>query len=163
MRFRIAPPEVWKETDVAFDLTRQVEAKVWELPNLQPTDVKVFPVISDQANDDIITTDESLVPADDGSMFAIDAPGPPSAPSSPSVTRSIMRANFREFVRVRFDGGAAHPMNELAGSRCSDKFLWHVRHTLTPAGARFDRLGGDATETDFNDVGPGHIEIGDIP
>jgi hypothetical protein len=55
-------------------------------------------------------------------------------PADP-ITRVVIRVNFEEFVRVRFDGDPITHGNNLPdaqGSRCSLLGLWYSRMDITP-------------------------------
>jgi len=69
-------------------------------------------------------------------------------------------------VRVRFNGSRPTG-NTLQGSRCSDFYDWHCRHTILkdridptdPTKVIAKRDTGDGAETDTNDIGPGAIQV----
>ena len=73
----------------------------------------------------------------------------------------VSRNNFKEYVRVRFDG-ITPSGNTVSGSRCSDKVPWHARFDLVK-GAGGLWVGNPASPARNNDVDEGHITIGTAP
>ncbi len=51
----------------------------------------------------------------------------------------------------------------ISGSRASNYYDWHVRHYLIDKAGKWRRSTGDEKETDENDIGLGHVELGTIP
>lgn len=78
-------------------------------------------------------------------------------------TKFVMKSNFLNFVRVRFDGvqpaGGSGEKPKVDGSRGSPKFEWHVRHTLVRGRDWWVRTTGDENESEENDVGDKHKPI----
>jgi hypothetical protein len=162
--FKPLPLGIKNEPDVRFDITRQIECTWWfddgsGWDELGPM-TKTFPTEDARANDDPLPeVDESTAPNDNHSMFSIDGPGPNSADRPPSHQKLHVCLNFREFLRVRFDGKRPSG-NRLDGTRSSPKVEWHARHRLDKnAAGNWARTTGDAAETATNDVGLGHVAI----
>ncbi|MCB1208000.1 MAG: hypothetical protein KDK97_01675 [Verrucomicrobiales bacterium] len=127
-KFKVQPKDVGNEPNVLFDVTRQAEARFWNiltLGRIRNELSKDFPATSgkpDEANDDSVAIDESNVPSHDN-IFSFDSPGPSSVVDA---SRQIVgRMNCREYVRVSFDG--TRPSGDVEqGSRCSPKKEWHM-------------------------------------
>lgn len=163
-KYKLEPTGLWDE-GVRWDITRQKEGKIWQGTIGQGGQItwetvvnNAWPGSDDAANDDAKTIDESTSPNADHEMFGMDYPGYPSDTGQFDV--GLMRENFYEYVRVRFDG--VRPSgNGTNGSRCSSKYEWHVRHRFTKnVQGKFQRDSGDAPESNTNDIGPSHITIG---
>jgi len=158
MKFAFEPANVWKEPGVKFDISRQASSKGWAQIEGKWELFKRAddPGDDETANDDKNDFEESSAPNADGEMFEEDAPG---ADVSPGVSNFVYRSNFREFVRVRFDG-TKPAGNGLSGSRCSDRFIWHCRHSWTN-----DNGWARDPGANLNDIvdGPPLIDIGENP
>ena len=158
-KFKVEPANVWKEPGVKFDVTRQSAGKLWLKVgnNWGLEESRTFPTEDEKANDDLYSWDESPSPNASDEMFAIDAPG-----VGQDAFGDVLwwRANFREYIRVRFDGTKPSG-NSIDGSRCSERYDWHMRHRLLKDGTKWKRDSGDAPESGTNDIGPTHIEVGD--
>lgn len=169
IKFRVLPSGVEKEPIVVFDISRQSNARAWTKTTVTAPWVEleegpvpaIFPTVDDKANDDATGDDESIAVDASGHLYVIDAPGL----DSPYAMRALFlsRASFREFARVKFNG--VRPSGELSGSRCADKYEWHATHYLErgAVSGKWRRVGGDATETDQNEVALGPITVGTTP
>ena len=51
----------------------------------------------------------------------------------------------------------------VAGSRASTFYQWHVRHHLVDQNGKWVRTTGDNQESEENDIGDGHILVGNAP
>ncbi len=161
---------------VRFDVSRQAESDVWarsntnaafNLENLPPFGQQ-FPLQDEGANDDPLEqngteTDESDAVTAIGHLYSYDAPGFRKLMALPTTaTQIVIKASFREFVRVDFNGNRPAGTG-VSGSRCANKYAWHARHYLVkaPQGAAtpWQRLRGDAAETEQDDVAPGSIPV----
>jgi len=176
VKYLVYPDKIWQEPDVRFDVTRDHRAKAWfkNGDGAWPAPALDLPFSTgdEKSNDDADSQtpnplDQSKAPNNAGELFYQDASGVPAAASHDHFS---LRANIKEFVHVRFDGvkpkggwwSPASPVQD--GARCSDKYEYHCRHTLQKDGAgKWARTTGDANETDTNDIGDGHIAIGDNP
>lgn len=168
IKFTLLPSGVAGSQNVSFDITRQAEGRMWTqveggTPTLIPEATRTFPNSNEQPNDAIHNDDESVSPSAQGNIYSIDIPGLQNPQVPDGVDILTFRANFKEYVRVTFNG--IRPLgNSVIGSRCSDKYLWHVAHKLEfDAGAftgNFRRTTGDTTETPDNSIGDDHIVIG---
>ncbi|MCA9122625.1 MAG: hypothetical protein H6822_26185 [Planctomycetaceae bacterium] len=75
----------------------------------------------------------------------------------------MSRRNFQEFVRIGIEND---PVGiSVSGSRASDYYDWHHRQFLEEINGiqyRVPLQGGalNPNENDYNDVGPGHIDLG---
>lgn len=173
-QFTVVPTDIGDESAVKFDITRQAEGKIWGLnlilptvePPLDPVPVDLYADLSfptgDKANDNVdATVDQPVADRDNDNtptndhIYSIDSPGRPSRDADEE--EYIFRANFREFVRVKFDG--QQPTGDvLSGSRCSPKKDWHVQiHAINDNGTHKQNSNKP------NDVAVGHIEIGEEP
>ncbi len=172
IQFKIFPAGVWDEPGVKFDITRQVAGRSWEKKSggeFKLSKPQMFPVdfpAGDKPNDDQSSrqdNDESTAPDANGHMYVVDGPGADDDDAG-RAAELVIRWNFKEFVRVRFDGREPQG-NKEDGSRSSDKFDWHVRHHLQRGSSSdpWTRSTGDAPETAENDVATDHIVVGDQP
>ncbi len=120
-----------------FDVTRQRHGMLfkWNLVSSQPTllvpvghpAITWYPDLTEQPNDDIGEGDETAEPTSTGHMWVFDGPG------GGAGVLVVHRNNFREFLRVRFDG---NPTGEVSnGSRCSPKQQWYSKTTYGEATA----------------------------
>jgi hypothetical protein len=173
MQFVVQPVDVWKQTGVVFDITRQRQQRTWEDSGkgFKIVTADNFPA-GDKPNDDRDDEhegDSSTAPTADGHLFSVDGPGP-TGDNAGELDRIVHRFNMLEFVRVRFDGGSFSG-SQVDGSRCSPKFAWHATHRLRAekpkAGVpkqwvRTSEAGKEAAGV--NDVAPGLLDkIGDPP
>ena len=156
-KFRLLPSGIGGKARVAFDITRQMEGDVWVDGVARPQLHRVFDPNDEEPNDDPDNTDESPRPTEADRIYSIDDPGL-TGPQSAGAHSYSMRYNGREFVRVRFNG--IRPSgNDVGGSRCSAKALWHVGHHLFDEGGTWAR--SDPVETHhINCVGDGSMPIG---
>ncbi len=152
---------------VKFDNARQAEGKAWLKTGntVRPISTRSFPARDDSVNDDLSDHGETNTPNSSGHLFAVDGPGPPLRAIADLL---MMRANFREFFRVRFDdtkpSGGTRNAPKIDGTRCSRKFDWHLRHTLKKnAAGKWERTTGDVKEKDENDIDKDHITVGTGP
>jgi len=164
IQFTVQPSGVQNEPKVNFDITRQIEAMGWDQTGTNPPEVvfsRTFQVPDEEANDDPVAEgDESNYPNVNDHFYVEDAPGRVSDIAGSDL--SVLRFNFREFVRVKFDD-TKPTGNTVDGSRCSDKFDWHARHRLINRSGKWVRSTGDDRESGENDIGPKHITIGTAP
>lgn len=163
--FKVKPAGIGKEPDIKFDVSRQREDFLWILdtngwfdalappfPN-RPT---VFPTVPDEPTDDGNNDDEDNTPKNDH-IYSIDNPRNQFYPV-PAI-RVVKRANFREFIRVRFDGKAFKNLNGvLEGSRCANFQNWRMRGDITKTNGVWSlSLGGS------NELQGGHVPLGTHP
>jgi len=163
IQFTVGPVGIVEETAVKFDITRQIERRIWErvVDGGQWNEAKpvAFRVNADVANDDKSDDhDESASPNENLHMYSTDTAGfllvDPTV-----VSGGIYQMNASEWVRVAF-GGTEAEGDGLRGSRASDFCEWHSRTQweLDEQGAP-KRSPASDQETDENDIGPGHVEI----
>jgi hypothetical protein len=112
----------------------------------------VFPN-DDKANDDPDDTDESNN-VYNNHIYSFDAPGAKTlavatgGPDDKPMTQWIMRANFKEYVRVSFNG--TFPTgNTLTGSRCSYKQRWHCFFWLEEQNGIYVEKAGKQNDVDL--------------
>ncbi|MCR4415622.1 MAG: Ig-like domain-containing protein [Thermoguttaceae bacterium] len=159
--FQAYPDGIHNEADVQFDITRR--KNTWE----QVTDVNgevtsqrrvAWPLLPEEANDDVSAADESHPLNANDRIFSLDAPGEPTtSPEFPSNVLSEFRGNFEEFVRVGI--GFTPTGNGWSGSRASPKWPWHDRQYLIVSDGVWIRPHGDYNEVPENEIGLGWIEI----
>lgn len=125
----------------------------------------------DKPNEEVTDGTEQSHPDDNGVMYSLDAPGHIRAIDNELVKKTDLtpipyhqyeaRINAAEFVRVGIGEDADPAGNAVSGSRASYFVNWHVRHKATwdETARRLNRTTGDITESDDNDVGPGHIGL----
>lgn len=173
-QFTLLPTGIGAESIVKFDVTRQAEVRIWGLNLILPSVVpppdpvpqltygnESFP-FGDKANDNVdATADQPVADRDNDNtptndhIYSIDAPG--RGTRIANEEEYIFRANFREFVRVKFDGQKPTG-NILSGSRCSPKKDWHLRiHAINDNGTHKQNTNKP------NDVDIEHIEVGEEP
>ena len=163
MRFEVAPNGAWNESGVRFDVTRRMEWAFWQVDSNQTVyahNYFEFPDMTEEANDDSRTDDETNEPDASGYMWTHDNPRKLNGPQWDQVL-DVARFNAQEFVRVRFDGTDPSG-NGTDGSRCSGRLMWHCCHTLEPDGSGWwQRTTGNQEVAGVNDIGypPGHVEI----
>jgi hypothetical protein len=118
----------------------------------------------ERANDDISPDDESVQATNLGNFYSTDAPGRTSRRAL-SAYGVAAKANFEEWLRVRFDGVRPEG-NTVAGSRMSPFKLWHYANTVKRQGTLFYRNppgnADNLTEGPSNNIGPDH-EIPLVP
>ena len=165
IKFTLLPVGIASAPGVSFDITRQAEGKIWVqtqggAEQIVPEGTRIFPDSDEEPNDAVHNDDESIAPSPLGNIYSMDAPGLGSIRAPMGVNYFTFRSNFREYVRVTFDG--VHPLgNSVIGSRCSSKYLWHVSHKFDVSMMGFyRRTTGDAIETAENEIGDGNIVIG---
>jgi len=169
-KFKIEPANVWNEPGVTFDASRQAEGRWWDKSGAtwkeDQSMRRTWPSGDEEANDEPEPTnedtDDSRRPNNSGEHFQQDAPG--VANPSAYADESCLRYNFRDYIRVRFDGTEPNG-NKTDGSRCSDKYDWHCRHRWEKdaASGKWKRTTGDNQESDSNDIGANHITVGTEP
>ncbi len=161
-QFTVYPQDVGSQPGVVFDAARDAEGNRWSQASPgapwvpEPGWERSFEEQVELPNDDANDAGESAVPTADDHFYCSDATGPAFAATA---HREISKYNFREWLRVSFDGN--RPTGDsISGSRCSDKYLWSNRHTLLkhPLGV-WERTTGDDPETDENRIGEGHRDI----
>lgn len=162
MEFRIGPSakvQEWDKWHVKFDVTRQKERGAWKIvgntvtslgtvhwpgrtsfSSAAPTGASI-----DYSNDDdpnppggIPNSDNDNTPQNDH-VYSIDGPG---FPNNGAVDQVIYRANFLEFVRVRFDGHTPDRTQGNEGSRCSGKWPWYVTIWAEKHGTSYQQRAG---------------------
>ena len=133
MEFTVSPKGIGDEPGVKFDVTRQKERSIATrkgtiisaAPNIYWAGRTIFTgdgptgVDVDLSTDDIASSDEDNTPKSNN-IYSIDAPGHLNDAAYDEV---IMKINFLEFVRVRFDN-ITPSGNTREGSRCSVKIPW---------------------------------------
>jgi len=163
MKFKIEPQGVENEPGVKFDVSRQRASNVkFEAPagTWHTVEQTAWPSNDEDANDDSGNVDESKVPNADHEIFVFDPPGLDNFPLG--SVKVLFRANYREYLRVRFDGQRPTSGGDSStwGARCSPKYDWHVIHTLIPDGATmYKRDTGDAAQSASNEIKAGHISL----
>lgn len=142
-----------------FDVTRQIEKKDWFLNEgkwLKIQDPRPIFDQGDLPNDDNGSeftngdTDEDNIPNNDY-IYSVDVPG---FRSDGRFKELVYRANFKEFVRVSFDG-IRPTFNVLKGSRCSGKINWHSFLWVEANGTSYIKKAGE-----LSSVGEGHLPLG---
>jgi hypothetical protein len=157
MRFRVFPSGVGKEHGVRFNTARQMDFITFYInPNGPLGRISQTNALGgDDATDGWGTTDEDAEAKQD-EIYCIDGPGTKRIDARGRLA-FIKRANFFEFVRVRFDG--VKPSGRVDGSRCSNKIPWHIQMGLKPDAA--GKWVEDPARP--NEVEEGHIVLGDKP
>ncbi|MDF1661755.1 MAG: hypothetical protein P1V97_08275 [Planctomycetota bacterium] len=132
--FQVFPTGVGKGPDsfVKFDVTRQKENYVahkggYVLKDEFPKD----DTPNDEAGDENPTVNDEDNSPENDRIYSIDKPllrTPYNETTKLFFGAFVMQANFKEYVRVRFDGKAFS--NVDIGSRCSDKKNWHCRFAV---------------------------------
>lgn len=150
MEFTVLPPGI-SNTNVKFDITRQVERDTWEFNGMAVTHFadKYWPGRTgftslgptgpdiDQANDDAGILDEDNTPMNNH-IYSIDGPG---HANDGIVDQKVRRLNFLEFVRVNFNG-ITPTGNVTAGSRCSSKVAWRAHMWSEKVGNAYKQRAG---------------------
>ena len=140
IQFQVFPPGIGDEADVKWDISRQGSGRVWDRKNAANpfalASPQMFPADypeGDKPNDDQPSSqdnDESEKPNGDNFLYVVDGPGTADdIDGFPGKVGLVIRWNFREFVRVHFDGHEPQG-NKVDGSRASAVTLWYVRHHL---------------------------------
>jgi hypothetical protein len=171
IQFTLYPSGIGSQPNVKFAIARQARGKVWQSNGLAPPVLKAEKkfIRDEEVNDDGDPNDpnnegdESPAPTTANHIYVEDAPGTDYEAFDEFL---VWRMNYWEFVRVRFDGvkpSGDTPDGNGHGSRCSNKYSWHVRHNLFKDGIKWSRAGGDDPETDENDIEPDPVTIGDEP
>ncbi|HEX5446238.1 MAG TPA: hypothetical protein VFW87_20595 [Pirellulales bacterium] len=91
-----------------------------------------WPSKEEEPNGDGIYKDESANVTAASHFYSADVPGTAS-PNAGAQTEIVFRSNFREFLRVSFDGPRPNG-NSVQGSRCSDYQPWYIREDYVPDG-----------------------------
>lgn len=157
--FQVKPDGIGNEPGVKFDISRQKESMAWILRSgvWERAEADQNYLTPDIPNDDKDNDDEDDQPKNNH-IYSLDnvATGPPA---DPTVSRVIQRGNFREFVRVRFDGKKFDNVNfRLEGSRCSDFVKWQMQEDLNQINGNWGHtLGG------LMGLGGGHTPLGTHP
>jgi hypothetical protein len=157
--FKVHPPNIGSEPNVTFDLSRQMENKAWlrdTVSGWTPIPPQTFPANPDEPNDDSHSVDEDLTPRNDH-IYSTDFINIPYL--GPPADRIVKRGNFREFVRVRFDGAAFQNANgQVEGSRCSELIDWQMRGDILKNQGNWNySIGGS------NELKSGHTPLGNHP
>ena len=180
IKYNLLPSGIGYQPNVSFDIARQAEGRIWvKKQQFTPYEEqegyrKDFPAQDEGVNDDDPNAegqdiDESSTPTGTATtpnyFFVMDAVGPTNAP--PDGGYAVLRSNFREFVRVSFDGQRSSG-NIIDGSRCSDKFEWRsrmrvVRQQLPPPNPPFIWKRSQPDDTNHNSIGPGNVPLGVAP
>jgi hypothetical protein len=136
--FQVLPEDLGNPPGVRFDITRQAAAvgwfrtgphEQWRQMSWLDSDSKGINYqmpVNDVPNDDQVgrpNFDHDVVP-NEGLIQSIDGPGQINDGVNSEV---VVRYNFYEYVRVRFDS-VRPDGNSLDGSRCSPKYPWYVRY-----------------------------------
>lgn len=165
MQFTASPSGIHDEP-VFFDVSRRSESKGWTRVTAQgqwvlDPDSKSIPLPPELPNDDGNDNDESDKLTAKDHIYALDAPGSPSANSGANVD-GVLRFDMREWVRVSFE---SRPIgNNVGGSRASDYYQWHATHEVHANNGTWVRTTGDDPEVaSRNDVAPGGIVVGEQP
>ncbi len=148
-QFQVLPQGISAEP-VTFDITRQRESMAWEFGDGAWTRIENDTALpaSEIPNDDNNTKDEYNAPQNDF-IYSIDNVKIPVSVLKPSSIRFIQRANFREFVSIRFDGRVFQNNNSSAeGSRCSSHVLWQVRDDISKSGQDWVHTPGGTPKLD---------------
>ncbi len=169
IKFQLVPPGINAEPPAGgrgapkFDGSRQKEGKTWSRNGANACNLLIddsWPMTEELPNDDARNLDKSSAPNGDDEYFDFDVPGLRGDGAAADLV--IRRLNFKEFLRVRFDG--IRPSGNIVdGSRCSPYWDWHVRHRLVDNAGTWARSGGEPPETNDNDIAPGHIDLGGCP
>jgi hypothetical protein len=160
-QFTVYPAGIALEGDVEFDVTREIDGQRWEQLSpggaftTKPGTVFFYEQQNEWPRDDRNDGDESEVATQSNHFYSMDSPGIGVGLTSYG---EIWRYNFREWVRVRFDGTRPSG-NQVSGSRCSAKNEWCVVHTLENVNGIWRRTTGDQQETDDNQIREGRIDI----
>ena len=179
-RFILFPPGIGRGDSanvVKFDVARQVSLVTYRT-NIAPPfaivpntfkELLVF-TNNDNPNDDVNDLDESPAPTTKDYFFSADTPGfvNISAPLDGAFFQYRYQFNALEYIRVSVLG--TRPTgNQMAGSRASDKSLWHVSHTIkdvlnSESNDEFFRTTGDTIQTaGVNDIGADHVTLPKAP
>ena len=151
------PSGIGTEPNVLFDVTRQKQTQAWGVLGGQIVVIDPFHqfAVGDAADDDGDASDESLTPKNDH-IYSYDTPGYTNnavqrggQPPKP-YTQLIRRMNFKEYVRVSFDGTRPSG-NTNMGSRCSLKQPWHMFMWLVlQDGSRYGEFTTKQNDVDLN-------------
>lgn len=160
--FKIFPAQVGNQPGVVFDVTRQIEAKLWagDLANRFPLVQSIaFPEHDERANDDASQDEESSVPNNSNFFYGMDAHGLRDDQPLPTQPDYRDQLNAYEYLRVRFDGGNLAG-NVVAGSRSSFKLPWRSRLELKkdPITGKYVRFNRNEHR---NEVGLNHRPLSD--
>jgi hypothetical protein len=124
---------------VIFDISRQRESTEWDYDNGSwnntgdPITNGAWPTLDEMPNDDygnLGDNDEDDTPKNDH-IYSYDFPGYNNVAD---VDRAVLRYNFYEFVRVRFDGQDFPAGHSVEGSRASGKAAWRSRMDVVDDG-----------------------------
>ena len=130
MEFTVGPHGIADQPGVVFDISRQVGSVFWVFDGQEwgeiASQTKPMPQEDELPNDDGNNDDEDADPIENtDKIYVIDGPGLLS--DTAFTARVVLRANFHEFVRVKFDGTPFEEKNETQGSRASDNVKWYTR------------------------------------
>lgn len=134
---------------VKFDCTRQKDARAWKLEFGEWEKILSDPwPLIDIANDDRgINNDNDNNPNRNNHIYSIDGPG---TPNNGAFDEFVLRGNFLEFVRVRFDGAVPDALE--SGSRTSDKVKWHCLIWLHKDGVGYAETSDKPNEVELEHV-----------
>jgi hypothetical protein len=150
MQFTLQPSGIGLEPGIVFDISRNIESKVWTTEAGVRLEVlparRQFPAYLDTPNDDSSDLDENnnpnyrnflpddpnLPPFEDGTtnhIYVIDEVG---TKGNTALADSLQfQLNANEFVRILVNGVAFANQNGLVeGSRASDFVSWHSRMSV---------------------------------
>lgn len=164
MRFQLYPANIRNAPGIRFGFGRQIHVSAIRKDLHTGTNnvllAKSHPGSDELPNDSDITPagqtrGATIVPTLQDRIFQIDTPGLSDITAAGDLF--IMSGNMWDFARVRFDN--VYPEgNEVNGSRCSPKFLWHFRHRINKVIEEgqvvWKRSTGDAQQTDENQIAP---------
>ena len=156
--FKVKPTGVGNEPGIKFDVSRQREIAAWVKDNQGwfGNPAGTFPTTPDEPNDDNHSADEDNTPTNDH-IYSLDNPIVPFLPAP--AERTVKRGNFREFVRVRFDGQAFQNQNgTVEGSRCANFQDWRMRGDLSNSNGVWNLSPGGS-----NELQGGHVPLGAHP
>jgi hypothetical protein len=154
LQFALLPAGIAAERNVRYDIARQkhsdfVITDAEDGRELQRESSR-FPS-GERPNDDGHDRDESAEPSANGFLYSFDGPGTPE-PETRAGVRASYEAEFREYLRVRFDGERPTG-NQVNGTVASPIVRWEARHTWrTDRQGRIHRTTGDEDETRRNYV-----------
>ena len=164
LEFKVKPAGIGNEPGIKFDVSRQKETAFWIKDQVgwfsDPSKTTAFPAQADEPNDDNGRADEDNDPTSD-LIYSLDNPFVPILQPQPPVVpeRVVKRANFKEFVRIRFDGQAFQNQNgTVEGSRCSNFQNWRMRGDIGNSSGTWNLSPGGS-----NELQGGHVPLGAHP
>jgi hypothetical protein len=154
IEFKVFPSGIGGEPAVQFDISRKAIGTFWEREpppvGWHGNEPDPWP-IWDEPNDDSDDRDEDRGPTSD-LIYSLDNPTLDEPEAGATRFEVSKRANFREFVRVKFAPDPIVSVNgRVIGSRCSTFVDWHLRGHISR-----DPQGIWSLTAGKNSVGPGH-------